>query len=165
MKKIYIVGIVASGKTTFAKKLSMDLDIPWLELDSIVKYDDSEYKGYNQMPEQQVEIISEIDKKGKWIIEGTYRQSCHFLFDMADTIIFLDPPLWKRKIRIFTRFVKQIIGLEKSHYKPNLKILISMYKWTNKFEKSKRDFIKILSQYRKKLIIVSDEAELDQIGK
>jgi len=32
--KIYIIGSVASGKTTMAKKLSKLLNIPWHELDS-----------------------------------------------------------------------------------------------------------------------------------
>jgi adenylate kinase family enzyme len=34
--KIFIVGIVASGKTTLARKLSRELIIPWYEGDCIV---------------------------------------------------------------------------------------------------------------------------------
>lgn len=46
MEKIYIVGSVASGKTTFAKELSVSLDIPWFELDCIVyqKTENGRYK-------------------------------------------------------------------------------------------------------------------------
>jgi len=36
MRKIFITGIVASGKTTLAKQLSNKLNIPWYELDRIV---------------------------------------------------------------------------------------------------------------------------------
>lgn len=43
---------------------------------------------YKRISEQQLEIINNIDSNGNWIIEGTYRESCHFLFDMADKIIF-----------------------------------------------------------------------------
>jgi adenylate kinase family enzyme len=39
LSKIYIVGIVASGKTTFAKQLSKITGIPWYELDNIVHDD------------------------------------------------------------------------------------------------------------------------------
>lgn len=35
MRKIFITGIVASGKTTFAKQLSAQLQLPWYELDLI----------------------------------------------------------------------------------------------------------------------------------
>jgi len=35
MPKIYVVGAVGSGKTTFSKKLSNELDIPYFELDNI----------------------------------------------------------------------------------------------------------------------------------
>lgn len=159
MKKIYIVGIVASGKTTFAKELSVNLDIPWFELDCIVHHK-TENERYKRTPEQQVEIINDINKNGKWIIEGTYRKSCHCLLDMADTIIFLDPPLWKRKLRIFTRFIKQQLGLEKCHYKSDFYILKSMYKWTNEFEKNRKEFIEILNRYSGKLLIASDKTEL-----
>ncbi len=160
MKKIYIVGIVASGKTTFAKKLSVDLDIPWFELDCIVHHK-TENERYKRTPEQQVEVINDINKSEKWIIEGTYRKSCHCLLDMADTIIFLDPPLWKRKLRIFTRFIKQQLGYEKCHYKSDFKMLKLMYKWTNEFEKNRKEFIDMLNRYSGKLLIASDKTELD----
>jgi len=160
MKKIYIVGIVASGKTTFAKKLSVDLDIQWFELDCIV-HQKTENERFKRTPEQQVEVINDINKSGKWIIEGTYRKSCHCLLDMADTIIFLDPPLWKRKLRIFTRFIKQQLGFEKCHYKSDIKMLKSMYKWTNEFEKNRKEFIDMLNRYSSKLLIASDKTELD----
>ncbi|WP_162262889.1 EutP/PduV family microcompartment system protein, partial [Paenibacillus sp. Soil787] len=41
MKKILIIGIVASGKTTLAKRLSKKINVPWYELDSIVHHQTS----------------------------------------------------------------------------------------------------------------------------
>ena len=104
MSKVYIVGIVASGKTTLAKKLSKRLNIPYYELDCIVhhKTDTGRYK---RTPEQQVKVIKDINNADNWIIEGTYRESCHCLFDMADKIIFLNTPLWK-KISYFLTLYK-----------------------------------------------------------
>lgn len=151
MKKILITGIVASGKTTLAKNLSQKLNIPHYELDYI-----AHKKIGRQTEEQQIKEILEIDKTGMWIFEGTNRKQHICLLDMADTIIFIDPPLYKRKFRIFSRFIKQKLGLEKSQYKPSLIMLKKMYMWTNEFERDREKFEAILKQYEKKLIILSD---------
>lgn len=151
MSKIYIIGIVASGKTTLARKLSNERHIPHYELDCIVhaKTDCGRYK---RTPKEQVEEIIRIDRLGDWIIEGTYRQSCHCLLDMSDEIIFLDPPLWLRKYRIITRFIKQKLHIEPCHYKSNFHMLKMMFKWTKDFETNREQFEKMLAQYKPKLL-------------
>jgi adenylate kinase family enzyme len=155
MSKIYIIGIVASGKTTLAKKLSEQLNISHYELDCIVwhKTDTGRCK---RTSEQQLEVIKNIDSLGDWIIEGTYRESCHYLFNMADEIIFLDTPLWKRKYLILFRYIKQQLGIEKCHYKSNLKMLKLMYKWTKDFESNRIEFKKMLNQYKNKLTVITN---------
>jgi len=111
-------------------------------------------------PEEQVEVINDIDSNGDWIIEGTYRESCHCLFNMSDKIIFLDTPLWKRRYRILLRYIKQQLLIEKCHYKSNLKMLKKMYKWTREFENNRAKFEKMLHQYSNKLITVKNVKEI-----
>lgn len=154
MSKIYIVGIVASGKTTLAKRLSKEMQIPYYELDCIVhvKTDKERYK---RTSEEQVEEIKRIDSLGDWIIEGTYRKSCHCLLEIADRIIFLDPPLWLRKFRILTRFVKQQLHIESCHYKSDLNMLMMMYKWTSDFEKNRVQFEEMIDGYKSKLTLIT----------
>lgn len=160
MSKIYIVGIVASGKTTLAKRLSEQLNISYYELDCIVWHKTNTEK-FKRTSEQQVEVIKNINSVGDWIIEGTYRESCHCLFDMADRIIFLDTPLWKRKYRILLRYIKQQLGIEKCHYKSNLKMLKLMYMWTKDFECNRTDFVKMLNQYKHKLTVITNGKSLN----
>ena len=150
MSKVYIVGIVASGKTTFAKKLSIEANIPFYELDCVV-YVKTNNGRYKRTPEEQMEELRRIDDLGDWIIEGTYRESCKCLLDMSDEIIFLDPPLWLRKYRILKRFIKQQLHLEACHYKSNLTMLKMMYKWTNDFERNRAQFESMLEKYECKL--------------
>ncbi|SDT40324.1 Adenylate kinase [Paenibacillaceae bacterium GAS479] len=157
MNKILIIGIVASGKTTLAKRLSIQLNIPWYELDCIVHHRTSE-ESYKRTADEQVEVIMEIDEHGPWIFEGTDRESYSCLFEMADTIIFLDPPLWKRKIRIFTRYLKQNLGIEKCHYKSDLKMLRMMYKWTRNFELKREQFESKLQPHKHKLIRLANSS-------
>lgn len=83
MRKIFILGIVASGKTTLAKKLSKKMNIPWYELDSIVHHQTAEGR-YKRTPDEQVEVIKDVARTGQWIFEGTDRESYECLFDMAD---------------------------------------------------------------------------------
>lgn len=152
--KILIVGIVASGKTTLARKLSKLLDIKHYEIDSVVHDDINNVK---RSEAEQKKIFKKIDKNSNWIIEGTLRKHLFYLCGMADKIIYLDIPVGVRKKRIFTRFVRQLFGIEKCNYTVNLKMLKLMYKWTNDFEKDKNSFEEKLFKYKDKIIVVKDD--------
>lgn len=160
MKKILIIGIVASGKTTLARTVSKQLHIPWYELDAIVHHQTSAGR-YKRTVSEQLDVIREIDAAGAWIFEGTDRDSYRCLYEMADTIIFLDTPLWKRRVRIATRFVKQRFGFEQCHYTPDLKMLRMMYRWTRDFEQNRASFEEKLLRYHEKVIRVRSSGELD----
>lgn len=155
--KILIVGIVASGKTTLARKLSKLLGIKHYEIDSVVHDDLNNVK---RSEKEQKKIFKEINKEDNWIIEGTLRKHLFYLCEMADKIIYLDIPVKVRKRRIFTRFIRQLFGIDKCNYTVNLKMLKLMYKWTDDFEKNKEEFEEKLFKYRDKIIIVNDKIML-----
>lgn len=71
---------------------------------------------------------------------------------MADKIIYLDIPVKVRKRRIFTRFIKQLLRIEKCNYKVNFEMLKLMYKWTDDFEKNRCEFENKLFTYKEKII-------------
>jgi adenylate kinase family enzyme len=160
MKKVLIIGIVASGKTTLAKRLSKKINAPWYELDRIVHHQAVAGR-YKRTADEQAEVIMNIDKTGPWILEGTDRESYRFLFEMADTIIFLDTPLWKRRIRILTRFLKQKLGIEKCHYESDIMMLKMMYKWTRDFESNRKSFEANLHLHKNKVIRLTDNNDLN----
>jgi len=107
---------------------------------------------YKRTPEEQVQEIQRINDLGDWIIEGTYREACKCLLELADKLIFLDPPLWIRKKRILTRFIKQKLHIESCHYTSNFNMLKMMYKWTGDFENNRNQFEEMLKMYNYKLI-------------
>ena len=160
--KILIFGIVASGKTTLAAKLSEKMDIPYFEGDCIAWGFPNE-KRYKRTNEEQAEIIENINKNDNWIVEGTYRESQKILYEYADKIIFLDTPLHVRKFRIILRFIKQQLGIEKSHYKSDITMLKLMFQWTKDFETHKREHIDRLLKYKDKLIWVKSSKELNKL--
>ena len=155
--KILIIGIVASGKTTLAKKLSQELNIKHYQIDSIV-HDDKNNK--KRTTEEQLQIIKKIDKQNDWIIEGTLRKNLDILLEKADKIVYLDIQIKIRKKRIIKRFIKQKLKLEESNYKPTLKMLKMMYNWTNDFEKNKIEFEKRVYKYEDKLIKLKNPKEI-----
>ncbi|EGT3616940.1 hypothetical protein FHH43_11970 [Clostridium perfringens] len=83
--KILIFGIVASGKTTLAKKLSKELSIPYFE-DDCIAWGFLDGKRYKHSDEEQKSIIEKIDKNESWIIEGTYRKSQQLTYDLANQV-------------------------------------------------------------------------------
>lgn len=147
--KILIVGTVGTGKTTLAKKLSKDYNIKYYEKDSIVHND--RQNGRKREEEEQNVIIKNINKNENWIIEGVLRKNLQYLLELADKIIYLDVPKYKRNIRILKRYIKQKLKLEKSNYKPDIKMLKMMFKWSNDFEKNKKELENLLLKYKNKL--------------
>lgn len=159
--KILIFGIVASGKTTLAKKLSEKLSIPYFEGDCIA-WGFPEEKRFKRSNLVQLETINTLNMNKSWIIEGTYRESQKILYDYADKIIFLDTPLYIRIYRIITRFVRQKMGLEACHYHSNFTMLKCMFKWTKDFERNRHIDEERLMNYNEKLIWIKWPKELDE---
>ena len=162
MKKIYIIGCVGSGKSTFAKRLSRQLDIPYYELDEIA-YRRTNGKREKVTVQEQESILADIDNAGAWILEGVYRKSYHSILDKCDTIIFLDPPLGERRINIIKRFIKQQIGIATCNYKSDLKMLSLMLKWNKDFETTKVLFEKRLKPYQEKIIYIINPKKMKKI--
>ncbi len=154
--KILIFGSVASGKTTLAKKLSRQLGIRWYEGDCIAWGYPGEER-YKRSAEEQMQRVREIDARGSWIVEGTWREAQSDLWKLADRIVFLDTPLAVRRQRIWQRFVRQCLGREKSHYKPTLSMLRMMFRWTENFEKDRPEHEARLLGFAEKLIWLADD--------
>lgn len=157
--KVLIIGSVASGKSTLARKLSNKSNIKSYEIDSIVHDDVNNIKRKN---EEQQKIIKKIDNQNEWIIEGTLRRNLYNLLEMADNIIYVDTPLIIRKKRILTRYIKQKLEIEKCGYKPSYKMLKNMYTWTKEFESKRKDFEDILKKYQEKVIVVKNSNDINE---
>lgn len=102
-KKIVIVGVSASGKSTFARKLAEKLKLPLFLMDSIMWNPGWQYIGDTET----VKKLEEIGAGDKWIIEGYISKEARtFIFTRADTIIYLDYPPIVAVIRYFKRWLK-----------------------------------------------------------
>ena len=96
MEKIVIIGSPGAGKSTLARKLKPILKIKVVHLDRVFWQ-----SGWGKKPmDKRIEILQEIVREKRWIIEGTYLGLSGLRLDAADTIIFLDigPLLCLRQI-------------------------------------------------------------------
>lgn len=102
-KRIIIVGVSASGKSTFARKLSEKTKLPLFLMDAIMWNPGWQYIG----DEETVTRLEEIGAKKEWIIEGYITKGARtFLFERADKIIYLDYPPIVATLRYLKRWWK-----------------------------------------------------------
>jgi len=86
MNKIVIIGSPGAGKSTLARKLGSILKIKVVHLDRIFWQ-----RGWKEKPrDTRIDILQDLVREKRWIIEGTYLGSSECRLNAADTIIFLD---------------------------------------------------------------------------
>lgn len=87
--KLDIIGSVASGKTTLAKRIAHELNIPHYEKDNIVweRTVDGDKK---RTLEERDKYFNEIISKSQWIVEGSPRESLKESFECCDYIVVLE---------------------------------------------------------------------------
>lgn len=90
MKKIMIVGSEGAGKSTLARKLNEIMGIKLFHLDRLFWKPDWECISKEELGAKIRSIIT----LESWIIDGNYSSTMEMRLKEADTIIFLDFPLW-----------------------------------------------------------------------
>ena len=101
-KKIAIIGAPGTGKTTLADKLSKIYKIEATHIDGI-----HHLKNWVQRDKKERdEIILDIIKKDKWIIDGTYKSTLKPRLERADLIIWLDISTFEQIKGVITRYMK-----------------------------------------------------------
>ncbi|MGR9049523.1 DNA topology modulation protein FlaR [Halobacillus faecis] len=163
IKKIHIIGSVASGKTTLARNLSRELDLPYYELDNVV-WERHPSGDIRRTEEERAEYLKEIAGMEGWIVEGVHNEWwVEESFRQADVIIFLDTYYSVRTYRIIKRFIFQKLRVEKAHYTPTFRIFLKMFKWNKYFEENgKPHFFEAFKEVQDKVMKVSTIKELNQ---
>ncbi len=127
--KIVVLGVSASGKSTFARKLSERLTLPLIHIDELMWKPEWEYVG----DEEIVRLIKEASEKESWIIEGYIEKNARVgLFNKSASLIYLDYPAWLPAFRYIKRWLKHRknprLELPGCPEKFSLEFLIRVYK-------------------------------------
>lgn len=153
--KLDIIGSVASGKTTLAKRVAKKFNVPHYEKDNIV-WERTPEGDKKRTPEERDKYFNEIINKSEWIVEGSPRESLKESFYCCDYIIVLDEKTIVRLIRVFRRWINQRKGKEQYNSKPTLTFLWSNIKWVFEFNGMKKNLYQELSFFGDKVKIFSN---------
>ena len=110
-RRVAVVGVSGNGKTTFARRLAAKLDVPYTELDALnhlpgwVEASDGELRRY---------VLAVMGRSDGWVLDGSYQQKLgDLVLRRADTLVWLDYPLWLVLWRLFWRTNRRIIQRER----------------------------------------------------
>jgi adenylate kinase family enzyme len=88
-KRVAIVGVTGSGKTTLAMRLANQLCIPRVELDTL--YWNAGWQPVEvEVFRQRVDAALAPAPQGAWVTDGNYRQARDIIWGRADTLVWLD---------------------------------------------------------------------------
>jgi len=108
MKYIIVVGLSGSGKTTFSSKLSKKTNLPHIHLDDYYWKKGWQATDHSKFPTIVKRLVKE--NPDGWIMDGNYHDaSDEYQWDLADTIIFLDYPIFIIAWRIISRTLRRMI--------------------------------------------------------
>ena len=97
--RVLILGRTGSGKTTLARELSAALDVPHVELDSLYFGPDFSTAPLSVLRERTSEAIA----GDRWVTDGNKRAVRDLVWPRADTVIWLDYPVYVSLWRLAKR--------------------------------------------------------------
>ena len=88
MRRVSVVGVPGSGKSTLGRQLAERLAVPYVELDSIFHQ-----PGWTPLPQEQFRRrVAGIASGDGWVIDGNYSAVRPLVWARADTVVWLDLP-------------------------------------------------------------------------
>lgn len=106
-----MIGGSATGKTTTSRALAARLGVPHIELDSL-HHEAGWREASAEVLRTRVEAALAAASDG-WVIDGNYHGKLGlFVFERADTVVFLDLPLRTALRRVLWRTLRRIVRRE-----------------------------------------------------
>jgi adenylate kinase family enzyme len=102
---VSVVGNSGAGKSTAAAALARRLEVPHVELDGIFHQ-----PGWTELSAEEFrERVRRIVAIPSWVVDGTYSAVRDLVWDRADTVAWIDPPLPVVAWRVVTRTVSRMV--------------------------------------------------------
>jgi len=101
LRRVAIVGTTGSGKTTLARRLATCLGLRHIELDAL-HWDPN-------WSEAAIDVFRDRTSRALagdgWVVDGNYSKVRDIVWGRADTVVWLDYPLWLVLTRLLRRTV------------------------------------------------------------
>ena len=108
-QRIVVVGTSGSGKTTLARQLAAIYQIPHIELDNLHWQPNWQEASVQQFRQE----VSDAILAESWTVDGNYSKVRDLVWARADTLIWLDYPLYLSLWRLWWRSIRRIVTREK----------------------------------------------------
>ncbi len=107
-RRLAVIGMTASGKSTLAKELARLLGVPHIELDGIVHGPNWVDLSNDEFRAHTAEALS----GDSWVVDGNYSAVRDLTIGQAETVVWLDYPIIIPLWRVFPRTLRRIIRQE-----------------------------------------------------
>lgn len=161
--RITIIGYSGGGKTTLAKKIAKEFNIPHQQIDRIW-FESNGHKAETEVEKEKVRKIikarvAEFVSQEAWVSDGFYSKAQSIMADKANYVVVVELPLWKRLLNHW----KRILRKEDRHpevsriqdFCHSLEIVKRTFTFKTKLETFKE-------QYKGKVVVLRSFAEIDE---
>lgn len=104
LDRIMVIGPPGSGKSTLARALGERLGLPVFHLDQLYHR-----PGWQEPPKEAFAAeVARVASQARWVIDGNYSSTAAPRLRVADAIVYLDVPRWRRMLRVLRRSLTQL---------------------------------------------------------
>jgi adenylate kinase family enzyme len=109
MRRVSLLGVPRSGKTSIGRRLAASLDVPFVELDSLFHQPDWAELSRREFRTQVAHAVAGDD----WVVDGNYAAVQDLVWQRADTVVWLDLPRRSITWRIIRRTIRRVMTRER----------------------------------------------------
>ena len=86
MKRVNVVGTSGTGKSTFCRRLSEQMQCQHIEMDALFWQ-----PNWQSLPDEQFfTVLQGISEQDSWVLDGNYKRTEEIKWQRVDTVIWLD---------------------------------------------------------------------------
>jgi len=103
VRRVSVVGVSGSGKTTTAVAIADRLGVPYIELDGIFHQ-----PGWTSLDDEEfARRVATATSGDGWVVDGNYSRIRDVVWSRADTVVVLDLPRWRVMSQLLARTVRR----------------------------------------------------------